>query len=209
MPLYVRDGFEHGTTSLYSVVDGSPSFVASPVRTGDLALELVSTAASEAVRYAIPAGNRQVTTSFYIRYSALPGAATTVFATFVATGNGAIRYNLSAGLFELSIAANTATGGPTIVIDTWYLVDMFCDTSTGTASLSCRVDGGTEFVASGAQAASDITAVRIGQTNANTVESYFDDWGISLTNGDYPIGAHAYEDPTLTPRVGVGRAAGN
>ena len=210
MPLYVRDGFEHGDTSVYSVIDGSPAFVSSPVRTGDTSLELVSVAANEAVRYSIPAGNRQVTTSFYLRYSALPGAATTVACTFIVTGgNAAFRYNQSAGLFELSAAVTTQTGGPTVVVDTWYLVDLFCDSSTGTLDLNCKIDGGTEFSTGGAQAAGDCTAVRLGQTNANTVDSYYDDWGISLTNGDYPIGAHAYMDPTLTPRSGPDHRAGS
>lgn len=210
MSLYVRDGFEHGDIGVYSVTTGSPAFVTSPVRTGNKALEIASVAANESVGYNLPTGNRQVTQSFYIRLAAFPDG-TGNLASFVnASGNHVFRLPTGNSQFEVIVAAGTpVVGGPTVALDTWYLIDLFADSSTGTASIACKVDGGTEFSASRVQAAADITVARIGQTNANTVTMYYDDWGVSVTNGDYPIGVHAYTDPTLTQRVGPDRRAGN
>lgn len=210
MPLYVRDGFEHGDIGVYNTVAGSPSFVSSPVRTGSDSLEIASVTANESVLYNLPAGSRQVTETFYIRFAELPpDPSFTVLSTFAVTGaGGAFRYNPTDVKFEI-IAGTAISGGPTVVINTWYLVDLFFDTSTGTQSLKCKIDGGTEFEMTRVIAAADITSVRIGQNDARTITAYYDDWGISLTNGDYPIGAHAYLDPTLTQRVGVGRSPGN
>lgn len=208
MSLYIRDGFEHNNLGLYTT-SGSPTIVTSPVRTGIRGLEINPSAAAEYVEYSLPAGSRVVTQSFYVRFATPLPSANVMMCQFInaGLGNASLRFNGPTGKFQALIGTGV-DGGPSIVIDTWYLIDIELDTSTGTATNKVKVDGGTEFQDSAASSASDTTAIRMGSAISSTMNAHYDDWGVSITDGDYPIGAHAYTDPTLTLRVGPDRRPG-
>jgi len=189
--LLIVDGFEHGRTTgggalgVADGVTGTPAIVTTPVRTGARALEIATSVAAEGYTYNIPAGNRVLTTSFYIRFPSFGDATVLVFPQ---ADNGlqviSSRFRLTGG---------TAFGPDPLVVDTWYRVDYELNTTANPWVQKCKIDGGTESTSSPANAAADITSIRLGTTGIDTYTAYYDDYVISVTGGDYPIGAHSVE----------------
>lgn len=162
------------------------SIVTSPVRTGLRAAQLAASAGAPQIGYTIAAGNRVVTQVFYIRFATLPSADVQL-AHFVATGgNGYLWFMNTNDKFGVSVTTSgQVEGGPTIVVDTWYRIVLEYDTSANPFVIRCTVDDTTEFSDSSAIAAADITAARLGNTTNATYTAFYDDWIISVTNGDY------------------------
>jgi hypothetical protein len=190
--IFVLDGFEHGrdvssTTGVCDVVASDPNIVTTPVRTGARALEIATSASSENYGYTIAAGNRVVTLAFYVRFASLP-TTNVVLAHFLnAAGEGQIRFMGAASdkFNALVVGGGNADAANTVAVDTWYRIVVEYDTSTTTANLRLTVDNGTEAAATKAIAATDTTSARLGTSNADTFTAYYDDWLISVTNGDY------------------------
>jgi hypothetical protein len=192
------DGFEHGlvtsgTAGVYDAVSGSSAIVTSPVRTGARALEISAAGAAEYVSYTI--ASTIACTSVYIRFASLPTAIVNLISWSNVNGASNVRYNNTNNQFEVAMAggASAVNGGPTLVVNTWYRVDAEFDTTGATAFLYCQIDGGTEFSSSRVQASINNTAITLGTTGAATYTAYFDDWLISVTDGDYPLGVHSVE----------------
>jgi hypothetical protein len=191
--LLMLDGFEHGraaagSAGVFDSVFGSPGNVTSPARTGARALEITATGSQEYVSYTIAAGNRVITQAVYIRFAALPTGAgvTDQLIQFVNSGgNGLLQYSVDDNQFRVTNGTNSALGGPTLAVDTWYRIVVEYDTSGANAVIRATVDGGTEFSASTARAAADTTAARLGTGGSQTYTAYYDDWLISVTDGDY------------------------
>lgn len=193
------DGFEHGrtaaagSTGVADGISGTISTVTSPVRTGSRALQLNPSAGAEQYGYNVAAGNRVVITSFYIRFASLP-TADVQLAHVVSTVNCYLWFMNTNDKFAVSVTTSgQVEGGPTVVVDTWYRIDIRVDTTTNTFSIKCQVDGGTEFEDTAASTAADITIARLGNTSIATFEAFYDDWLLSVTDGDYPIGEHSIE----------------
>lgn len=197
--LALIDGFEHGTATaasagIYGTVTGSPAIVTTPVRSGLRALEISTSAAAENVQNPTSTAPRYVASSFYVRLSSLPAADCYLSWNENANGSGFFGFSNADSKFAIWIAgAAKVVGGPTISAGVWYRVDMEFDTSTGTASVKCRIDGGDEFSTTRSQTAADITQLCLGTNTTHTYTAYFDDWVASVTTGDYPIGPHAIE----------------
>lgn len=196
------DGFEHGvaalgTAGVYDNFSGSPTIVTSPVRSGARALKIAAAAAACRVGYNPPASTRQCTQSVAIYFQTSDGlpAANCVLALFVnANGNGQLRYHQSTG--KLALAHNNAGNtdfGPVIALDTWYWIDLSYDSSTGTVSITGRVDFGTEVQVTRSQTAADCTSIGLGTVGSDTFTAYYDDWIQSVTIADYPLRAHHIE----------------
>lgn len=188
------DGFEHGRIGVglsgpADVTAGTPGTVTTPVRTGLRSLEITAVAAGEQYGYNIAAGNRIVTLAFYIRFATLPSVAGQVVQLALLTnsgGGGQFQYVVDTGRFRITNGTNNATVGPNpVAVDTWYRVVMEYDTAGANAVLRCKVDNGTEGTASTARAAADTTQTTLGTNSTHTFTGYYDDWLISLTNGDY------------------------
>ena len=189
--LLMVDGFEHGlavagTQGVYDTTSGAPASVTTPVRTGLRSMEISMAGTAESVSYTIAAGNRIVTQAVYIRFAALPTTDVQLLHFINANANLYLWFMNTNDKFAVSVTTSgQVEGGPTLVIDTWYRVVVEADTSTGTYVIRATVDGGTEFSDSAAFTAADITAARLGNTSAQTFTAYYDDWLISVTDGDY------------------------
>lgn len=195
--ILMLDGFEHGdasTTTAIRVPDaitGAPSIVTTPVRTGARALKINPTSTQQ--QWSYTTASTTVVMSFYVRFATLP-TADIQLAHVVSTVNMYLWFLNTNDKFGVSVTTSGAVeGGPTIVVDTWYRIDLEFDTTTNTFSVKCQVDGGTEFSDTGASTSANITAARLGNTSAETFEAFYDDLLISVTAGDYPIGAHSIE----------------
>ena len=185
------DGFEHGratsgATGVYDTVTASPLTVITPVRTGARSMRVDPAAAAESVQYNLAAGNRIVTQAVYFRFATLPTADVRLMEFNNASGNGNVWFVNATDQIGVAIGGGAITaGGPTLVVDTWYRLVVEYDTSTGTYSIKAKVDNGTEFSTTSAVAAADQTAVRLGTNGAHTYTCFYDDYLLSVTDGDY------------------------
>ncbi|MGH2373012.1 MAG: hypothetical protein ACRDIC_05980 [bacterium] len=190
--LAMLDGFEHGNAAsgvggVYDSVAGTPTMVTSPVRSGLRSLEIGTAAATENVQYSV--ASQIVTQSAYVRFAALPSTdADLLF--FQKTGDdGYFKWDVTSGRFALSIAggAGDAPFGPsTVSINTWYRVVVEYDTSTTTAIIRARLDGGPEGSTTKAITVANIFSVDVGtKVTTETYTVYVDDWIVSVTDGDY------------------------
>lgn len=184
------DGFEHGIAAtgvggIYDALAGTPAITTTRPRTGARGLEINTAGVAESLGYNV-AGNI-VSEAFYVNLEDLPVAVATLAFFVNASGNGKVRWNPGTGKIEIqsgSVSAWTPIG-PTLVADTWYRVVAEYDTSTGTATIRGSVDGAGEASVGNAQAAANTTVVRLGTDGAHTMVAYYDDWLISITDGDY------------------------
>jgi hypothetical protein len=186
------DGFEHGTTTsgasgVFDAITGTPLSSTTAAHTGLRSLRLNPSALAENVQYNLAAGNRIVTQAVYFRFlTSLPTADGRIMEFNNASGNGNVWFSNATDQVGISIGGGSiVVGGPTLVADTWYRLIVEYDTSTGTYSIKARVDNGTEFSTTTAIAAADQSAVRLGTNGAHTFDCFFDDWLISVTDGDY------------------------
>jgi hypothetical protein len=196
--LFRIDGFEHGNPAsgvagVYDTIFGSPGIVTTPVRTGARALEISAAASAEYVRYSFSAGVRRVATSFYVRFAGALPTADVRLAHVTGTVEGRFWFRNTNDKFAIAWAGINVEGGPTLVPDTWYRVDIDWDTRADPLLAKCRIDGGTEFEQFNSSAAQDITAAGLGTTTGDTFTAYYDDWVISVTDGDYPLGGYHVE----------------
>jgi hypothetical protein len=189
--LSVIDGFEHGkvgtgNTGPYSTpADGTPTIVTSPVRTGARALQVSPAGAVVRRRYAH--STTIVSMAFYVRFAALPTADVTLAEFNHPTNPSRVKF-MGAGSdkFNINVVSGTnADAAQTVAVDTWYRIVAEFDTSTGTATARMRVDNGTEVSASLALASAAQTGVQLGTSAAETFTAFYDDWLISVTDGDY------------------------
>jgi hypothetical protein len=188
-PLWLT-GFEHGAgatgaNGVFDTFSAGASIVTTPARTGARALQIAASASAPQCGYTIAAGSRVVTQTFYVRFATLP-TADVQLAHFVSGVNGYLWFMNTNDKFGVSVTTSgQVEGGPVVVVDTWYRIVVEYDTSTATFQIRAKVDGGTEFVDTSASTAADITAARLGPTSSATYTGFFDDWIISVTDGDY------------------------
>jgi hypothetical protein len=100
----------------------------------------------------------------------------------------------NAGAVVAHIAGGTTSASAgTVSTGTWYLIDWLADTTTGTASLKIRLDGGTERESTLAVATANMTGVQFGPRGAITCDAFYDDIIYGDSAGDYPFGVGTVE----------------
>lgn len=148
------------------------------------------TAAS--VGYNIPASNRVLVWSYFLRETAVPSVKSQHSFTLGPAANaqiatntdGTISYSIGGSSVQ-SVAGNHADGG-------WHLISCKFDCSGTTFLLDVTVDGvaGTQSTLAG-QTAADLTFLKLGTTtNTHTGTFWFQDLLWSFTSGDHPILNH-------------------
>lgn len=183
------DGFEHGNTAaaaggVYGGFSGAPVNVTTPVRTGNRALEISMAGVTEDIGYTGFASTI-IATGFYLRFATIPSALVKLCRFLNANGSGYLRINSSGQLSIIAGAGSAQNLGSPLSTNTWYRIVLEYDTSTGTATFRGKVDNGTEATATNAQVSANITELKLGTDAAVTYTAYFDDWIISITDGDY------------------------
>jgi hypothetical protein len=183
-------GFGFGTTlgwttgnagnKLFDTITGTPTITAVTPRTGTYCLEISATAAAEAVAWStatLGASQTRGRAVFAIRFVASLPTADVILASFTATANAEFRFNQAAGAFAVVYEGGTQTVGPTVVADTWYVVEMYADMSTGGAkTIAWWVDGASQTQHTSTGAADTIAAWEFGCSFATqTMTVRFDD----------------------------------
>jgi hypothetical protein len=197
-------GFEDGISTLstnggglWDSITGTPTVQSSVKRTGGYALEVSPSAGEERCGRDFSAANIAVA-AFYVYFNALPSADSEL-AFFVCTGDtnrGALWFDNASGKFgaQFDGGGTRQTGGDVISTGTWYRIDMRCTYNTNPRTLDWQVNGTAMTQATKAQAGSTNSGWRFGTgTTPQTYQCYYDDAVISVTTGDYPIGALAVD----------------
>ncbi len=204
-PILIR-GWEHGLATLTinggglaAVVNtsaGATISVQSVIkRTGTYAIKLDKATASNCNTAKAVSTPAVVVGSLYIYFSAFPASNNDdICFCYVTAG---VTLGLKLDIADKKIyarfwgAADGNKANVVLAVDTWYRIDYKFNVSANPSTIDFQVNGTAAAQSTYAQAATTITQVGIGSTNANTSTMYVDDEIYSATSGDYPIGAHA------------------
>lgn len=168
-----------------------PTISTSTVRTGTASLRINTAGGTQYLGRTV--AQNIVAGRVYIRFAAIPSATTHIIGNVNANGSGNIRITNTGQITVQAGAGSTVNVGSPLSQDVWYRIDWLFNTSTGTASLKARIDGGAEAESTVSQASANTTAVRFGFQVANTGDAFYDDLVLGNAAGDYPIGSGIVE----------------
>ena len=194
-PVFITD-WSHGVTpstaggGLASSITGTPTVVAAPAGlSGSYALECNPSASAERWEKNYTADvhvNR-----FYVRVSSLPTVDAYFGGVRCTTGNYPfLGFNSATGKLAMRFGTSGAwTDSVTLVVNTWYQIDMRAIINTNPRTLDWQVDGAAQTQVSQAATASNTIGIRLGtQLASETWTAQFKRLIISNTSADYPIG---------------------
>ena len=173
---------------------GTPAIATDSAHGGtDYCLEL-STTTVENVDWDVNTfgtGKRVMVFSCYIKFvTTLPSVTTRLLKMETATQDCQIRYNPTGTKFEAQAVAGTIISGPSVVADQWYLVQGRMDCSTTTFSLDWSIDKVAQGQALGTGTIADLAFFTLGWNSNSSTTIRYDDFVLSVTSGDYPLGAN-------------------
>ncbi len=190
-------GFEHGTVSasgggLFSNVNGTGVTADNAVaRTGAWSLKVTDpTGANHNARMTV--GATVAVIRLYVRLASLPAADVTGFFIVDAASGNDLRIGYESSTHQLTIRyANTAItpATSTVTAGTWYRLDLRVVTGTNPRTADWQIDGVPQTSISSSGSAATINTVRFGSTTSvDAFTANYDDYVLSTTSGDYPIG---------------------
>lgn len=192
-------GFEYGIQSPNANGGGLFNFVASPSpnveivstehKTGTYALKLNPDGTQDAyVRKTL--SSNTVVGRHYFKVETNPAASSILVSMTCTTSANTPRIylNPSTNVVELRAGTTVIATGSSYTTGVWYCLDWSVDVSANPWQLKAKINGGTEFSGSSAQAADTITGYQIGTSSTAAWVSYVDDVVVSYTLADYPIG---------------------
>ncbi|MGH7792905.1 MAG: hypothetical protein ACREOB_11390, partial [Thermodesulfobacteriota bacterium] len=236
MPVRVCTGFEHGVTNATSLVKGNVgnrffdsingtaySIITSPVRNGSRALQLNPSAANAALGWTSDTyGTSQTRLVLHvaIRFpTSLPAADVTLIEFFNLNSDYGLYFRNSDDKLVLSLDGVIAFGavGPTVVADTWYVVEIYIDLSANPWTGDWSVDTVVQTQETLAVAASNFNlGVFLGNDNSETFTCIYDDvvlWTDTVEITGYPFGKHKVlqlipDTGGTTAEIGTANATG-
>lgn len=129
----------------------------------------------------------------YVYFDSLPDADCNIIRGLIGVDPG-ITFKSSDSSLYTSTGASLAASGIAVTTGQWYRLDFRFDTSTNTFTSDLQVDGVAAAQKTVASTAGNMTSVRFGGNIFGTSANYthrFDTMAVSVTVGDYPIGAGA------------------
>lgn len=188
-------GWEHGLVSISGgglANDTSNASISSTtVRTGTYSVRINTAASTGYWEKTIDTPSNILVVRFYVRFATLPSANCLIFNDDNASTNAGIGYRQATQQFCTMLnSVYGAAGGPVITTGVWYRIDCKIDASTGTLTVDGAVDGTALTQSSGAFASATFNAYKLGPNDTSvTSDIFFDDFIVSNTVGDYPLGA--------------------
>ena len=173
---------------------GSPTFGSGTVRTGSRALSTTDAVAVDGMRYTVAAGQQAVTTRAYVRLpDNTPNSVTSLLAI---DSSGPARScdidlqpggSLTAVLFDGTDRDPQA--GPSVQANRWYLLELRVVSSATTWVCDWSVDG-VQYPASvwNFGATDTLDYVQVGADGDTDHVVHADDWMVSTTATDFPLG---------------------
>lgn len=190
-------GFECGVNNatagshITSASAGGVSIVTTPVRSGSRALALNPSASLAWARESLggnPPALGALVVRVYVRFATLPS--TTILIAGTSTGFGVYFKQSDSKLYAGTSTAALGASGFTVTTGQWYRIDLRVDWGDGVnVKVDAQIDGSVLGQASLANQ-SPTGIFQMGDSNVNvTMSAFFDDVMVSLTGGDYPLGA--------------------
>jgi hypothetical protein len=217
MTKLVVTGWEHGVATPVnsgagiadSVTAGASMSVQSTTKnTGTYALRVNTAAAVSSLGYTT-ASLTVVTGRIYFRVATAPDANTVFVRAITATGADlGIKYNVADNkIYARVVGVSDGNAyGTAISAGQWYRLDFRFDVSGNPNKIDFQIDGNAVTQTTYGQAIDAITSITVGNTDAVTMDVYFDDLVLTDSTLDYPIGAGGTE--LLVPSADGTHAAG-
>src|SRR3990172_4596107 len=164
---------------------GSPSFDTTTFRSGLRALRCDATAALVSGTLVFT-GSTVAVGRVYIRFASLPSA-DCILADWDSSTNANIWFKASDSKLYARIGTTAGASGIVVTTGQWYRLDFLWNDTANTSDL--QVDGVAAGQASAAFTVGSPGLIPFGVLTAVTADVYFDDWLVSTTSGDYPLGA--------------------
>lgn len=177
---------------LCNTVNGTPAVVTSQANTGSRSLQINPSAATEYISWDITAGNQIMVGRFYFRLASLPTGGDIRLTSASTTAGGQIFIINTSGQLIAEPAGNAGDRqtGPTLSTGTWYRLDFRFITNGTNHTIDWQVGGTaqTQAITNDSPGAQDMTNFRLGTTLSATGDIFYDDFVLSFTSGDYPLG---------------------
>lgn len=195
--LVFTEGWEHGRTHSYP---GSPgagmSNSTSQHHSGSRSARFyTASAAACSLYYAQTGAFRYKVGRVYVRFAAWPSADIRIIATGI---QSLLSHSIYLDVSEHKLQARVGTNelntcDLALSLDTWYRIDYRFNSNANPNLIDFQVaegDGAATAAtqSSYAQAQAYITSNSIGWIETDTADLYFDDWIMSETSADYPLG---------------------
>jgi hypothetical protein len=195
-PVYTT-GFGHGVVSvngggLFSQISGTPTVVTSPARASGRSLQVVASGAVARARTKTLGTPTVGVFRVYVLLDSLPAADAKVIHVNATTGNyPTLWFKQSTGTWAARWADGDALvdSGITVTANQWYRWDAKVDVSANPKLYDWQIEGTPQTQISKAETATTLIACGFGTDLAQTFTCYYTDVFISVTAGDYPIGA--------------------
>lgn len=167
------------------------SWDSSVKRNGRYSLKMAPTGSSASGRLNKPlTSTAHVVNSIWFRWNTLSSASGQNIITLTGT-NAAIRIG-DTGVLAATAGGGTVTG-PTLSADTWHHIEFYWNGSANPHVLQWRANGTAQTNATNAVAAGSASEVIVRLSSTSSSVGWWDDWAISATGGDYPMGPVAIE----------------
>jgi hypothetical protein len=201
MAITFLTGFEHRAGSTYAANSGvlgsagTGAYNTSTFRSGAASYRVQPSQTGP--QSALVGSGSYAVARIYVRFATLATTESGDRAVYVpgaASGSGTgIFIEASTNKLFARVGGGSKAYGPTISAGQWYRLDLLFNKSTTTWTLSWQVDGAaqTQAALAGQTAGASVSSSDIiGVFNAaSAVDAYFDDWAMSSSAGDYPLGA--------------------
>ena len=188
-------GFEcglAGTVGQHWTLTGTGAFNTSIVRTGARSVRVNPSANVGRFSNTFISGTVAVMRA-YIYFTTLPNISCELITVLVGTTNVGAIFNASDNTIMCGRVASgsltTGSGGVVVTTGRWYRVDVAVDVTNNPWTNNVKVDGVSTNQQTNAVAANTITVQKLGNEFFNsTFDAYFDDYLLSQTLADYPLG---------------------
>lgn len=191
-PIFI-DGWEPGhINSWVWGIFGAPTVQSSVVRTGSYAARFYKTTDDTCyLSRSISGANYTIVGRLYVRFDAWPSVNEVITSITPTAGDAlALRLNASTHRVEALFGASTVGNACSteLSLNTWYRLDYRFSCAANPSTIDFQVDGTAASQSTYAQAASYLSTQRIGATVAGQYDFFIDDYVLSATAGDYPLG---------------------
>ena len=204
-------GFEHGVVSLqggglFDAWNVTPEIIPAAARSGRYGLRISAGSEFEFVRRPFPA-TPQVVIRFHVRLPSLPASTQHLLHLEPTSGQTAkLRFNATTGRLQAAFWSSVQDASLPVMPGAWHRVDMRVTTNATPRTIEWEVDGVPQATVSEVDAAADLIRLQIGAEGSATYVCDYDDFAMSHTAGDFPIG-EGFVVP-LRPNADGGHNAG-
>ena len=183
-------GWECGkfSTAHWGAVNNN-DIVGSPVKSGSYALRVFPTAAASILDSQFTLSTAMIVARFSIRFATLPSSDCLLFSE--TQGSNGLGFQASDSTLRAARDPTTPVFGSTgfvVTTGVWYDVDIKIDANANPRTVDVIVAGTVLGQLANGPAPSTITVLRFGSSVAETLDVYYDDFVLSTTAADYPIG---------------------